>query len=156
MLNDELELNMIALYIVLFIIVFAGFFAGIFFFVLFIIKKFSGDDGSWQKLLLNYKYQSAFVPEGISVKFKSVKVGNIIYRNSMNLIITSSGLYLSTNFLFGRIPALYIPWNSISQIEDDILYWKKSYKLSIGNPIISKITLMKPEYDLIMKYMQIE
>jgi hypothetical protein len=140
---------MIALYIVLFLVIFTGFFAGIFFFVLFIIKKFSGDDGSWQKLLGNYKYQLPLTPLGMKVKFKSVKVGNIIYRNSMNLIITTTGLHLSTNFLFGKIPALFIPWSSFSQVEDDILYWKKSYKLSIGNPIITKITLMKPEFDLI-------
>ena len=143
---------MIALYIVLFIIVFAGFFAGIFFFVLFIIKKFSGDDGSWQKLQANYRYQAPIAPVGMRVKFKSVKVGNIIYRNSMNLIITTNGLHLSTNFLFGKIAPLFIPWSAISNIEDDVLYWKKSYKLSIGNPIISKITLMKPEFDLMRNY----
>jgi hypothetical protein len=142
---------MIALYIILFIVVFSGFFAGIFFFVLFIIKKFSGDDGSWQKLLVDFR--ATFQPEGKRIKFKSVKVGNIIYRNSMNLITTTTGLYLSTNFLFGKIPSLFIPWNSISQVEDDVLYWKKSYKLSVGNPIVSKITLMKPEYDLIRDYL---
>ena len=87
---------------------------------------------------LAQRYPASAQPEGKRYTRQHVMVGVVRYRFSTTIIVSPQGLYLST---VPQHPPLLIPWEEIKKVESTIVYWRRVPLLSIGEPLVAKITL---------------
>lgn len=128
----------IALIIVLSALVAAAFGVGLFFGIIRILGRSSG----WDAMAAIYAYNG---PElsGIRPR-RTLMVGRVQYRNTVELALVPEGMYLKTRF---NRQALLIPWRAFSGCQPTTLYWQKAYRLTVGNPVLGSITLLSPLFN---------
>lgn len=106
-----------------------------------LIAQHMKGSGGWDALAARFKVE----PRSGSglLSRQSVQVGRVLYRNCTTVGVDADGLYLEVKVpsLLVRKPPLLIPWSEISRTDDARLYWQKAALLSIGEPVISTVTL---------------
>ncbi|MES2596633.1 MAG: hypothetical protein V4662_14920 [Verrucomicrobiota bacterium] len=106
-------------------------------FVVWLLSHMSG----WQGLAT--RYASAGRPvTGTRQSGVTGMVGGVSYRGTLTLHLDSEGFFIDVMPLFklGH-PRLFIPWADITGINQHQILWWKAETLSIGQPVIAKITL---------------
>lgn len=123
----------IALIIILSALVAAAFGVGLFFGIIRILGRRSG----WEAMAGIYAYNGP-EPSGVWPR-RTLMVGTVQYRNTVNFALLPEGMYLKTRF---NQQALLIPWRAFSGCQPTTLYWQKAYRLTVGNPVLGSITLL--------------
>ena len=110
-------------------------------FAMYIIARFG-----WSKLAASYTASDE--PHGEKMFLMGAHIGAAQYSNALWLWVSNRGFYLKPIILFRMFhPALFIPWHAITKIEENNIVGLRSYKLLIGSPHISTITVGKRAYE---------
>jgi hypothetical protein len=105
----------------------------------------------WNKLAKLYRTDEP-APANLS-RFEYGSVGMAYYKGSLNVGVTSQGLYLSIFPLFNfGLPPLLIPWNAIRKIEPANQLFVQRFRLYLTEPDV-KIILRKETLEPARKYL---
>jgi hypothetical protein len=115
--------------------------------------------GEWKSLAQQYGTTSD--PTGTIYKRQTIKVGSIRWRYATTIGVSLHGLYISVAPLPGFLsrmvqhPPLLIPWSHIRVVGSGHIYllWQ-AVELSIGNPIITSITVTQKLYEVLAPYLR--
>jgi hypothetical protein len=83
----------------------------------------------------------------------SIRLGNVFYRFGTGLAVTPGGLYLVFNGAY-RYPALLIPWREIKNPQQAILYWQPAWRVDLGDPLITQLTVKEAHYLAMKPYLE--
>lgn len=114
-------------------------FVGVFILIWCSVSLLSAKFGRWNQLAS--KYAATGIPTGKMYRFQSAKLGNVKYKNALNLHVSSRGLYMvpMVLFRFGHPPVL-VPWRNI-RLEQKKEFFGFITILHIGNPVIAKMNI---------------
>lgn len=78
-------------------------------------------------------------------------IGGASYKGTLTLHFNAEGFFIEVMPIFkiGH-PRLFIPWSEITGWQPVQLFWWKSARLSVGNPVLGTITL---PLDLVQKHL---
>jgi len=106
-----------------------------------IAQHFKGAAGGWSRLSEVYA-TTRHLPTQL-LRRQTVVVGQVVYRNCINVGFDDIGLYLAPGFpvsIFGKRP-LFFPWTKFTRVEEGRLFWRKAAVLSLGEPVVGTITM---------------
>ena len=106
-----------------------------------VAQHFKGAAGGWSRLCEVYA-TTRHLPTQL-LRRQTVVVGQVLYRNCINVGFDDIGLYLAPGFpvsIFGK-PPLFFPWTKITRVEEGRLFWRKAAVLSLGEPVVGTISM---------------
>ena len=72
--------------------------------------------GGWKTLARSYGVDQ--LPAGERFRFVSARIGNelapVLYRHVLNVVVSTTGLGISIQSVFGTPPAIFVPWIHVS------------------------------------------
>jgi hypothetical protein len=99
-------------------------------------------------------YPASRQPEGLTYTHQHSRVGSVRYRNCSTIGISAAGLYLAVTAPFlSNHPPLLVPWSAITGIQQTRLYWLSAVQLSIGEPQIATLTVLKHIFEPMRPYL---
>ena len=125
---------------------------GVVLLVRFILRQISGK-GSWAALESRFATKAA-LPAGAS-SGQTIKIGPVIYRNSVTVAALAEGLYLALPRMWplSRKQPLLIPWRALSVGEPTRLYWQTAGMLRIGAPTPTEIVIPSRLFPLLPSWL---
>jgi hypothetical protein len=105
-----------------------------------VLARQFGGGGGWAALAKVFATSRPMPPSVLLGQ--NIVVGLVIYRRSMSVGSDDAGLYLEPGFpvaIFVK-QRLFIPWAEIRKVEESLLFWRKAFRLSIGDPCIGEVT----------------
>lgn len=92
------------------------------------------DPEGWLRLVERYGTEQP--PSGKVLKNQTVRIGDVVYRDSTTIGIAEQGLYLQT-----WRKAVLIPWAEFRGTSRGRLFWEQVSLFSIGDPPITTIAM---------------
>jgi hypothetical protein len=123
-----------------FVVVVALFAIGIRFLLPMIAQHLKGAAGGWGRF--SRVYATTRRPPAPIFRRQSLVVGQILYRNCVNVGSDGLGLYLELAFpmtILRRRP-LFVPWMEFQRVDAGRLFWRKAALISLGDPLVGTMT----------------
>jgi hypothetical protein len=141
----------------LFVLVGAGVVVALALMMTVMYRAFSAGSGYGE---LARRFPAPYEPAGRRYDWQHAAVGAVRWRNAATLVFSPEGLYLALlprmpllgHPSVNRHPAVLIPWTEIKQMAPTKLYWQQAVTLTIGEPVVAKVTLMQPFLSLVTPY----
>lgn len=127
--------------LIVFLFLLAGLAVGLRLLLPIVAQHFKGSYSGWGKLAAVYTTDCA--PPTLLSRRHSFVIGQVLYRNSVNVASNPVGLYLELGqplSWFKKRP-LFIPWTEFKSVESGRLFWRDAKVLWIGEPRIGSITV---------------
>jgi len=102
----------------------------------------------WSDLVARYEFKGVF--SGTKIGIVSATINNVNYNGSMILKYNDEGMYLHPVILYRLFhkPVL-IPWADIKEVRDRQILFLSIKELSIGNPLVARISLQEKTFNKI-------
>jgi hypothetical protein len=118
---------------------------GLFFGLVYLFTRWGG----WSRLAQQFRAPSE--PQGYAFSHQTLRVGPVRYRWSTRINFSPYGLYLRSGLPLH--PPLLIPWQAVTGVKPDTLYWFPAVTLSIGQPQLASVTLFAKHWPLLAQFL---
>lgn len=95
------------------------------------------------------QYAVDAAPEGERLTRQTVQVGAVRYRRSVDVIVSSEGLFLEVLPPVPGQERLLIPWSDVRPAGEAMLYWHTATRLEVGEPVVATLAVL-PSLQLVI------
>jgi hypothetical protein len=101
---------------------------------------------------LSRRFPGPSVPP-VFLQSGSIRLGNVFYRYGTRFGPMQEGLYLAFKGAY-RNPPVLIPWHELRNPQASILYWQPAWRLDVGQPLITRLTVKEAQYQWMKPYLE--
>lgn len=91
-------------------------------------------------------------PDGKAFHHQTVQIGAAVWKRCVTVVVGHQGLYLGVRPPLGKLVQVLIPWDKFTAAEETTLYWKRVYRLTIGDPPESHVTVFSDVAEAMRPY----
>jgi hypothetical protein len=98
---------------------------------------------------LAQRFPGGSEPQGQRWENLCVQFGSMRYDWCVTVIVAAEGLWLQARPpLQGTQQAILVPWAEVREVRSTLLYWRRSVRLTCGEPPAGQVTVGQPVWDV--------